>query len=290
MNHELDIEPDSPAVSPGQLSLIPEAAPLPLAQALPSDFPLFTLLRFVPDPALKKRADALATVALAVGVTGHDGVLAASAALVPLRDQLGVIRACFKDPKGLAHQLHKRLTGLETDFCKAGDEAVKTQDRAIYDENARLERAADEARRKAQEEADRLTRQQAAEAAKQAAKAGAPKPVVEALKEAAKTATAAPVASPVPAPTLIGMTTVERWKARFRGASAGADPNPEMDALTPAQQAQVRRLMGLAAQGKAPLRCFAIDWGWLNARAAADKTTFDVPEVEAYDAGGTRKR
>ena len=64
MDHALDIEPDPETQAAGQLSLIPESAPPPLAQALPTDFPLSVLLRFLPDPALKKRADALAAAAL----------------------------------------------------------------------------------------------------------------------------------------------------------------------------------------------------------------------------------
>jgi len=272
----------------------PEMQPPPLARALPESFPLLTLLMFVPDPKLKQQAEALAAEAMAIKVEGQgaEAVTEASAALVPLRAHLKHVREDrFKIPKGLAFELHRRISGLEKDFCAAGDKAVETQTAAVLKEQRRLDRVAQEAADRAQAEADKLARAAAKKAAAAAKKDGAPKEVVQALKEQAKTGTAPPVAVPAGSTgTLVGMTTVTRWKARFKGTSPTAEPNPDMDELIEKQQEQVRRLMAAVARGEEDLVLFDINWAEINRRAHADKTTFSLPELEAYDASTGRSK
>jgi hypothetical protein len=83
---------------------------------------------------------------------------------------------------------------------------------------------------------------------------------------------------------------VERWRARLRGTPPEADPNPEMDALSLAQQQQVRTFLRAVADGRVPLTAIAINWSYLNKRAAAEKGTLDLPEMEAFDEGGVRAK
>ena len=282
----LDIEPDEPASPPNQ-SIALVAPPL-IMGALPENFPLDTILRFLPDVRLKRQLDADASAALALNVTGPDGLVAADTALGSLRSQVAFIEQCFKDPTDLANQLHKRLTGLRGDFIARGNAAIQTLGRRLYDEKQRLDREAADERRRLQAEADRQAREQAAKDVAAAAAAGAPKAALKEMKAAAKVATAPPVAA-APAPVLASSSTVPQWRARLKGTPADAtEPNPAMTDLTPAQLAQIRTLMLAVTQGLAPCACFEINWGYINKIAAADKTTFDLPELEAYDKGGVR--
>lgn len=266
----------------------------PVSRSLPADFPLVRLLQFLPDVRLKRAADAEAETALAIDVTTEQGLLAADAATARLRDHVALIEQCFDGdddrpgPTKLAYALHKRLTGLRGEFCKAASAALSVLTKRIYDENARRRRIEEEAKRKAQEEADRQAREAAKRAAEEAKRVGAPKETVQALKQHAKVATAPPVASPAPAPALTNNTMVANWKARFRGSSPTAEPNPKTNQMNPAQRVQFLRLCLAVGQGQAPMALLEIDWAYANRRAASDKTTFDIPELEAFDEGGVR--
>jgi len=276
----LDIEPEAESTPSSSLALI---------SALP-EINILTLLRFLPDLAFKRRVEEAASAARAIKVEGRDGVERATAALVPVRAAIEASNAAFEDPCSLANQLHKRLTGLRIDFRRVGEEVVVAKSAEVYAETRRLDRIIEDARIKAQAEADRQAREAAAAAAKAAKAEGASQAVVEVLKQQAKTATAAPVASPIARPTLHGMTMTAKWRARFVGTPDGAEPNPDVADYSVRQQAQARRLLRAIADGKVPLAAAPLDWGYLNKRAAAEKSTLDIPEIEAFDAGGTRKK
>ena len=283
MQFQFDIEPDQS--SPETLV----AEPLALAQALPPGFNLPALLRFLPDVRLKQRAEADATAALAIDVSAKNGLLAADAALIPVRADLVEIEACFKDPTDLANQLHKRLTGLRADFCAAGKNAIEIVGRRIYTETRRLDDLAAEVRRKAQAEADRQTRAAAARAAQEAATHQAPPAVVEALKEQARVGTAPPVAA-IETPVLPGTAMVQNWKARLLATPADAEPNPETKDLTEPQRAALLLLLRASVEGRAPLARIAVNWPAANDRAKAERTTMRIDGLEAFDQGGTRSK
>lgn len=253
---------------------------------------LILLLQFVPPIELKKRAESLAAVALAIDVTGKEGVEAADAALVPLREALDAIEKGFEQPTAKAHQLHKRMTGLRADFKEAGEAAVKTVGDRIYREDKRLREEAESLRLQSQSQADEQARTDAAAAAKDARASGAPAAVVREMREAAKTATAPPVVSPVATPSRTHSTSVEKRKARFSSTAPGAEPNPNMKDLTPAQLKQARDLMRDTADGKpgTDMTFFSIDWTRINAVADKQRSTFNCPHLETFDAGGTRAK
>jgi len=272
MEHELDIEPE-----PSELALVRAAPEIDITQ----------LLRFIPDPVLKARVEAAAEAAQVDPAT--DGVEAASAALVPVREAIKEVEERFADPVGLAHSLHKRLTAWRAEFRKPGDDVIASQSRLIRAEEKRLRDKAEAEARARQAEADRQARARAAQAAREAKAEGADPGVVDALKRAAKTAAAPPVAV-AEAPALVGMTTTQRWKARFVGTPEDAEPNPGADSYTPRQQHQARKLLRAIADGKVPLAAAPIDWKYLNRRAQAERSTLAIPEVEAFDAGGSRAK
>lgn len=284
---QVEIEPDAPEVLPAG----DPAGELVLARSLPEGFNLPALLRFLPDVRLKQRADALAADALAIDVTVEGGLVAADEALAPLRESVTEIETCFEDPTSLANQLHKRLTGLRTDFCTAAKAALETVSKRIAAEKRRLDQVALEAQRAAQAAADKQARADAQKAADAAKAAGQSKTVVAQLKEQAKVAVAPPVASPVRTPVLASTSVVAKWKARFVGSPADADPNPEVADMTADQQEQLRRVLLAVGNGQLPLAvCAGLDWSYLNKRAAAEKKTFEMPQLEAFDEGGTRKK
>src|SRR5438045_5745339 len=96
---EDDASPETQTVTTdgrvGSAGANPVGGPLPIVQVLPADFPLPALIQFVPDARLRIKADAAAAAALAVIVTGADGLQAADAALVTLRADLQAIEAHF---------------------------------------------------------------------------------------------------------------------------------------------------------------------------------------------------
>lgn len=291
-----DIEPE-PAIEPAEApavltpaadeALAPAAIPA-LMRVLPADFPLATLLTFLPDIKLKQEVDDAAARALAIDVAEH--LAEADAALVPVRDGLKAIEEGFRLPCDIANKLHKRLTGLRADFMAGGEAAAKEVGRRIYAENSRRQQAADEAKRKAQEEADRQARDEAKRAAEQAKKSAAPAAVVAVLEQRAETATAPPVATPAPAPVLQHSTAVAKWKARPEGTMPGGDPNPATKDLTAPQQASVLRLLQAIVEGKASMSLVEVNWANANKRASAEGKTMAIPGLEAFDEGGTRAK
>jgi hypothetical protein len=293
----MDMEPEpaapanvtGPAEDPFReaLAAMLPSEPVRLALSLPPGFNLPALLQFLPDIRLKAAADAAAAEALAVTVSGADGVARGDVALGRARAATSSIERCFKDPVALAYELHKRLTGLRGDFVRAAEAAIRTVGQRVYDETRRLEQVAAEAQRVAQAQADEEQRKATAAAAKQAKAAGAPAAYVKEMREHAKVATAPPVASPAPAPVLTGSVMAQSWKARLAGSPAD-DPQPEMEDLTAEQQAAVRAIFGRIADGTLPLLVGAINWPYVNRRAGADKQTFALPGFEAYDAGSLR--
>lgn len=270
---------DETASAPGQHQL---------ATVLPPDFRLTTLLTFLPDVRYKRAIEAAAAVLDACDVTEDNGLADAEQRLGYVAEAIRDSDACFEEPVSLANQLHKRLTGLRADFKATGIEAMDRAKRRILTEKRRRDQLAEEERRRAQAEADERARKEAAEAAKAAKKEGAPKEVVQALRDEAKTAMAPPVAVTSTA-RLSSTSAVANWKCRLAGSN-DEEPNPDITEMTPAQAAQVVRLLAAIVEGKAPLAAIKIDWSYLNRRAGADKTTFSIPELEAFDAGSLRMK
>ena len=286
---ELEIEPEGAIAAELVEAIVGTTVGPPIGQVLGGAFPLETLLTFLPDPRLKAKADRLAAEALAIEVKGPDGIAAADAALVPTRQIIGTIKERFRDPCDLANQLHKRLTGLRGEFLKAAEDAVDQVGRRIYAETRRLEAVAAEARRKAQEEADRLERERARLAADAAMKAQAPAPVVQELTRRAETAVAAPV--PVAAPIAPANSTIAaKWKARLVGTTGGDDTEPATKQMSDAQRASLLLLVQAVAEGRASLSLLEINWSVANKRAENEGTTMGIPGLEAYDAGGLRAK
>jgi hypothetical protein len=278
---DLEIEPDPPADSP--------AAQDGLTAILPAQFPLATLLRFMPDVALKRRVEQRAADALAINVADEDGPQRADKALADLRLAMDAALECFKDPTSLAHQLHTRLTGLRADFVSAGESALSVVGKRVFVEQQARKAKAEEERKRRQAEADAQAKRELEAAAKEAAARKAPKGVVAQLKAAAKTATAPPVATFSPAP-LSSSTTVTTWKARFVDTDDDAEINPETCELTPAQQKAARDFFRAVAEGEVPLVCAAVNWSEVNRRANADRTTFEMAGLEAVEVGGLRAK
>lgn len=306
MTFDLDIEPetepvDAPAhAEPVVMDLEPEPEPqqtaavvsVGLVEILPADFPLPLLTRFVPNAQL--RADAEKATAYALSLTidkeGADGLQRADLALGALRESVKAIGDHLAEPIDIANRLHKTLTGVRSDWTAEAEAAIKTVGRRVWSEQRRLEDIAAEARRAAQEEANRKARELAEKEASQAAAANAPTPVVEELRKQAQTAQAAPVPMTAAAPAMKTTTTVTTWKARLAGTPADAEPNPKVSELSIPQQAQFRALLKAILDDKAPITAVDLDWGVLNGRAKADKSTLVIPGIEAFPDGGVRAK
>lgn len=297
---DLDIEPlDTPdEIEPldDMMDLLPSiaeapAATLALAEVLAPDFPLPALVRWVPDLAKKQQLDALVTRALSVDVTSEGGMSFADASLAALRAQVTVVEGDFEEPKRIAHELHRSITGRLAEWLAPAKDAITKVGREIAAERRRQEEIAARVRRQEQEKADALARENAKKAAEAAAKQGAPAAVVEQMTLQAATATAppVPVAATAPAP-LAHSTVTKTWKARVAGTPADAVANPSMADLTPAQQAEILKLMKDVVTGGTPLTVFEINWSLLNARAKAEKGTLTLPGIEAYEELSTRAK
>lgn len=269
----------------------------PLALSLPTGFPLPTLLQFLPDIRVKVRIERLAAEARAMEVKGRAGLRAADEARENLRQAVADAKKLFdgtKDDPGptvLANALHKRLTGLRADFVGSGESAVEWLDTSILSEQRRLDREAEEARLRAQAEADRQAKKDAEAAAREARKAGASPEVVSELKAAAKTAQAPPVHVPSAADgALQHSSTVEKFKARLCGTPDEAEPNPDTCDLTPLQEEQFRALLAAVIEKRVPLAAVCVDWKYVNAQANAQRATFDWPGLEAFKDLGLRSK
>lgn len=263
-------------------------APAALMQVLPADFPLPTLIRFVPDPALRQAADEAARYALSLEVREAEGCQRADAALTALRTSLKAIDAHFEEPADIANRLHKQITGTRAEWTAAGKAALLTVGTRVATELRRLQAEAQERTRRAQEEENRKARERARQDAEAAAKAAVPAPVVEQMRQQAETVTAPPVAVDAPAPKLVGSSAVGTWKARLKGCSGEADPLPSTDALTPPQREQVLTLLRAIVAGTAPVQSIELNASYLGKRAKADRSTLDIPGIEAFEDLGLR--
>lgn len=305
MTHELQIEPDLElGIEPDDIdeampTLAPEAAPVvamapvapvALAEVLPADFPLPVLTKFIPNTVLRESAREATAYALSLDVTGPEGLTRVDRALTVLRAAQKAITDDFAEPARIANDLHKRLTGMRSEWCEPGEAALKTVGQRVWAEQRRLEAAAAEERRKAQTEADRRAREQLQREAAAAAEAKAPAPIVQELKRQAETATAPPVFTPIAAPVMHGTSAVTTWKSRPKGTPADADPNPKVAAMTPSQLDQVRHLLAGILAEKAPITAIEINYSTLNGRAKSDKQTFSIPGFEAFEEGGVRAK
>jgi hypothetical protein len=307
-DEDIVLEEDEGSQAPGDSAVIPPtpAAPIPsvpnggdsgqlapvaLMQVLPADFPLPALIKFVPNPLLRTRAEQAAAYALSIEVAGPEGLQRADVALTTLRASQKAIEEHFAEPKEIANRLHKSITGTLSDWLTPGKAAVETVGRKVYQEQRRLDAIAAEERRKAQAEADRIARENARREAEAAAKAQAPAQVVEELKRQAETTTAPPVSTPAATATAMrSSSVVKTWKCRVAGTPADAEANPKMAELSPAQRDQVINAMKAVIAGQQPITLFEVNWTALNARAKAEKSTFAIPGFEAYEAGGVRAK
>lgn len=265
-------------------------APAALMQVLPADFPLPSLIKFCPDPALRAAADEAARYALAIEVAGPEGLQRADVALTALRTSLKAIEVSFDEPKDIANRLHKQITGTLSAWCAPGKAALDTVGGRVAREQRRLKAEADERRRRDQEEEDRKARERAREEARAAEAAKAPAPVVQEMKRQAETVTAPPVPDLAPAPKLTGSNVVTTWKARVKGTPAFDDPNPAIEAMSVQQKAKVMDLLRAIVDAELPLVGIQIDWSYWNKRAKADKNTLDLPGIEAFPDEGLRAK
>lgn len=281
------IEPDDIDVA---LATVVSPAPMALAEVLPQDFPLPTLIRFIPDPALKAALDVAVREAGAIEVEGPAGLQAADMASAHLRGAMRDIETHFAEPVTLANSLHKRLTGLRGEWVRPGLDAATELSRRMATERTRLERIAAEERRRQQEEANRIARAEALARAKAAEQAQAPPQVVEQMKAQAETVQAPPVPVAPVVPTLAHTTGTKTWKARVKGTPADAEPIPDTAALTPVQHLQVVELLKAIVAGDVPIVAVKLNDSYLNSRAKAEKQTLSIPGIEAFEEVGTRSK
>ncbi len=268
-----------------------EVQSLGLMAVLPADFPLPSLIRFIPDPALKAQIDAAAEAALGLEVVGAAGLKQADQALASVRAAVKAVREHFDEPASQAHALHVAITSCRGQWTQAGETAITVVGRRIAAETARLQAIADGERRKAQAEADEREREARRRQAEEAARAAAPEHIVQAMKAEAETATAPPVApSAASPPALASSTILQTWKARPIGTAADSDPNPDIMNLSPINAGHIRALMRAAADGLESLACFAIDWGYINRRAKAEGKAFRITGLEAFQESSTRAK
>lgn len=269
-------------------------APLPVTQILPADFQLPTLIKFVPDPRLRQALDDAIAKGDAIEVKGEEGLALADAALTEIRTASKAIETHFEEPASIAHQLHKGITGVRSEWMRPGADAIKAIGTRVFNERRRLDQIAAEEARRLQEEEDARARAEAQREADAAKASEAPAAVVEQLQERAKTATAPPVSTLRPGASSTGLlkgnSTVSVWKARIKGTPATDEPNPAMDQLTLTQKAQVIELMKAVVAGTQPITCFDLNWSTLNARAKAEKNTLEIVGIEAFESGSVRAK
>jgi hypothetical protein len=293
---EIEIEPEpARGMTPAQDRQVAEAlrdidAVMPLVEVLPADFPLPTLIKFIPNVALLHAAQQATAYALAVDVTGPEGIERADLALAALKESQKAILDEFVEPVEIANRLHKRLTGLRSEWSEPGEQATKTVGARVWAEKRRLDAIAAEERRKAQEAADAEARAAAKREADAAKKNQAPPQVVEELQRRVETATAPPVAPPIAAPAMKSNSVVTTWKARPKGTPADADPNPKIAEMSPGQLEAVREAMRAVLENRAPMTAFEVCWSVINSRAKADKQTFNIPGFEAFEEGSVRSK
>lgn len=266
--------------------------PLPLVQVLPADFPLPRLTQFVPDEKVKRVLDEAVAYATTVEVKDVEGLRLADTALATVRAAVKEAEQHFEEPKALANQLHKSITSRLADWLAPARAVLELKGAEIAREQRRLQKIEDDRRRAEQEAENRRVREERAQEAARAAQQGAPAAVVEQMKLEAKTAQAPPLPKQtVAAAALAHSTVVRTWRCRIVGTPADAvEAQPEMEALTTAQRAQVLKAMQAVVEGRAPLLAFAINWKFLDQTAKAQKSTFGLPGFESYEDEGTRSK
>lgn len=272
-----------------ELELEADGLEAPASEILPADFPLPRLVKFVPDARKRVALEALTAAALAVNVAEPGGLAAADAALVSVRAQLEYVRADFEEPKRLAHQLHAHITERLREATAPAELALKTIGQRIFIENRRLEARALEARRLAQADADEIERKRAAAELETARAAGVSAPVLAMLETQAEGAKAAPLAV-AETPALKGSALVSSWKARLVGTVDGAEINPAITDLSPAQLESVYALLEDIVRNRRNLAAVDLNWSAINARARAEKSVFAMAGLEAVEVGGTRAK
>jgi hypothetical protein len=294
---ELEPEPEPEAEPEPEPEAEPEPEPsvalarVPLMDVLPVDFALPALIRFVPDVRLRAAADEATAYALGIAVTGADGLQKADVAVTALKASLKAIEEHFAEPTDTANQLHKRLTGMRSEWVTNGKTAAESVGRRIWTEQRRLAEIEAAERRRVQEEEDKKAREKARQEMEAARAAQAPAAVVKEMQRQAETATAPPVASTASAPPpLKSSSVVTTWKARIAGTPGSDDPNPEIEALSPAQRIQVLALLKAILDGSAPLAAIQVNWTYLSKRAKADKSTLAIAGIEAFEDGGIRSK
>lgn len=296
----LDVEPDDDVdsyalqKSNGEIVVGEEVSSVPaIASVMPENFPLLTLLRFIPDVKLKKRADAASarvTEALA-HATEYGALTRIEEARLEAKEAIDEIDVAFDDVVKLANQLHKRLTGLRSDFQGAAVGAVALADRALIAEKRRLDAIAETARREAQEAANKQMREAAEKAAAEAAKRKAPASVVAEMKASAKTIVAPPVPTPASASSaLVSSSLSDKYKARLLGTTDDQDPNPDVVDMTPAQRESFVTLLAAVRGDLSKLHYLAVNWKVLNAIVKVDKKTFEFPGIEPFNEGSLRSK
>lgn len=284
-----DIEPDAPAPAVVEDQATPVGQTL--MEILGDDIPLPTLIKFIPNRALRDAADASATRALLIDVTTPDGLTKADAELSSLGDSLKAIELHFKEPADILYRAHRKVTTERGEWLKPGQDAHATVSGRIVKENRRREQEEADRRRHEQEEADRKAKEDAKREAEEARRHEAPAHVIEELQQKAETATAAPVArASFGGSRLAGSSIVKSYKCRIKGTPGDAEPNPKMSEITPAQAVHVRALMQDIIDNKAPLTAFEFNWSVLNGRAKADKNTFEMAGLEAFEDAGLRSK
>lgn len=292
--HLVNVAEPEPALVALQLAQttheLQEARAFPIVEILPAGFQLPPLITFIPRVELKAAADQAALYANNLEVKGAEGIRQADLALITLRESIKAMEGNFEEPKKLANEVHKGITGKLAEWAQEPRRIVKIVEARVYEEDRRLRQVEAEEQRKAQAEADRKAREEAAAAAKAAAEAKAPEPIVEELKRQAQTATAPPVSAGFRAP-MTGSVPVKTWKARFKGTPAEQEPNPDLSQLTDAQKVEFfRYLKALLVGEEKSLAALSIDWSYLNKRAAADKSTMAIVGFEAFESGGLRSK
>lgn len=279
-----------------QTALAPmDEVQIPLVESLGAGFDIYGLLRFLPDLKLKREIERLVEDALSIDVASDGGLALVDSKRNEILTAIGKVEAIFNGtklnpgPVSLAYELHRRLTGLRADFTKTGTDAVAKLGVAITKEKRRLDELAAAKKREEQLAADAIERDRIAGEAKAAEERGAPTALVEELKTAAKTASAPPVAGSIAGGQLGGSSLVANWKSRFAGTPAELEPNPDVDEMNADQQAKFKAVCAKVASSEYPVAMLSgINWSYVNARAKAEKTTFSIPEFEAYDAGSLR--
>jgi hypothetical protein len=268
-----------------------ESAPaLPVMELLPPSFALPLLTQFVPNPQLREEVHRAAKAAAGIDVRGQAGLVQADTALEEVRVAVKAVKAAFEEPAHIAYELHKALTDKRANWIEAGESAIASLSRRIYAEQQRLKALEQEARRKAQAEADAQARLDAQRRVEEAAQQEAAPEVIEQLQEEANTASAPPVhIEPIAGP-LQSTTIVESWTSTVKGTPRDDEvQQPRVEDATEAQRDQLKVLMQAVLLG-APIVCVTWNWKGIDKLVQAGKSSFKVPGIDSYNKGGVKAK